>query len=117
MHLVSTMLPYSEDELIIAIAGATVLLQRRNDLGRGVLGRWLADQVRARTQRPLSWRKASDTGECVVRYTAVRSPMVRAPLLAAKPRLPRRPAGPSFLAGRRLSPEVPLARDQADCAY
>ena len=43
------MLPYSEDELIIAIAEATVLLQEGNDLiGRGVLGRWLADQVRAR---------------------------------------------------------------------
>ncbi|MBF0978447.1 MAG: hypothetical protein HXK31_06195, partial [Atopobium sp.] len=42
-------LPYSEDELIIAIAEATVLLQEGNDLiGRGVLGRWLADQVRAR---------------------------------------------------------------------
>ena len=42
-------LPYSEDELIIAIAEATVLLQEGNDLiGRGVLGRWIADQVRAR---------------------------------------------------------------------
>ncbi|MBF0956081.1 MAG: hypothetical protein HXK15_06775, partial [Actinomyces sp.] len=42
-------LPYSEDELIIAIAEATVLLQEGNDLiGRGVLGRWLADQIRAR---------------------------------------------------------------------
>ena len=42
-------LPYSEDELIIAIAEATVLLQEGNDLiGRGVLGRWLADQVKAR---------------------------------------------------------------------
>ncbi len=45
----SNVLPYSEDELIIAIAEATVLLQEGNDLiGRGVLGRWLADQVRAR---------------------------------------------------------------------
>lgn len=40
-------LPYSEDELIIAISEATVLLQEGNDfIGRGVLGRWLSEQVK-----------------------------------------------------------------------
>ena len=38
--------PYSEDELVLAISEATVLLQEgRDPHGRGVLGRWVADQA------------------------------------------------------------------------
>lgn len=41
--------PFSEDELVLAISEATVLLQEgRDPSGRGVLGTWLANQAAAR---------------------------------------------------------------------
>jgi len=40
--------PYSEDEMILAVSEATVILQEGNDMtGRGVLGAWLAREVTA----------------------------------------------------------------------
>lgn len=39
-------LPYSEDELILAVSEGTVLLQEgRDSEGRGVLGRWIAEEA------------------------------------------------------------------------
>lgn len=41
--------PYSEDELILAVSEAAVLLQEGNDFtGRGVFGRWLGTEIQKR---------------------------------------------------------------------
>lgn len=38
-------IPYSEDEAVLAVSEATVLLQEGNDRDKGVLGSWLAEVV------------------------------------------------------------------------
>ena len=41
--------PYSEDELILAVSEAAVLLQEGNDFtGRGIFGRWLGSEIERR---------------------------------------------------------------------